>query len=254
MRSREIAWLLCALALAAGLVTVHGQDSSPPAGVTPTAVEIERAMEQIRADPDVSGTRTIRTLRWRETDSDWTMPGWLRWLANLFSFLGQSGRVLVLLAVAAGIVMLVVFLSRTLSSSIDSAQGGRLLTPTHVRDLDIRPESLPDDVGAAARALWDAGEHRSALALLYRGLLSRLAHAHRVPIRDSSTEGDCLALAAGHLEEARFAYASRLVRVWQRAVYGGLDPDAPVVYELCAGFSGALDPVPSPRGGREAAA
>ena len=70
------------------------------------------------------------------------------------------------------------------------------VAPTHVRDLDIRPESLPDDIGAAARALWDRGEHRAALALLYRGLLSRLAHVHRLPIRDSSTEGDCLALAA----------------------------------------------------------
>ena len=55
------------------------------------------------------------------------------------------------------------------------------------------------DIGAAARVLWDRGDHRAALALLYRGMLSRLAHVHRIPIRDSSTEGDCLALAASHL-------------------------------------------------------
>ena len=54
-------------------------------------------------------------------------------------------------------------------------------------------------------ALWDRGDHRAALALLYRGLLSRLVHVHRVPIRDSSTEGDCLALAARCLTPRRQA-------------------------------------------------
>src|SRR6185295_7845985 len=93
--------------------------------------------------------------------------------------------------------------------------------PTHVRDLDIRPETLPPDIGAAARALWDAGDRRAALALLYRGLLSRLIHVHRLPIRDSSTEGDCLELAARHLTDTRRQYAAALIRAWQRFVYGG---------------------------------
>src|SRR4029079_6929748 len=75
------------------------------------------------------------------------------------------------------------------------------VAPTHVRDLDIRPESPTDDIGAAARQLWDRGEQRAALALLYRGMLSRLAHVHRVPIRDSSTEGDCVELASAQLPE-----------------------------------------------------
>jgi len=119
----------------------------------------------------------------------------------------------------------------------------RFVAPTHVRDLDIRPESLPRDIGIAARALWDRGEHRAALALLYRGMLSRLAHVHRVPIRDSSTEGDCLALAASHLTQEGREYASRLVRVWQRFVYAGQDTQPATVYVLCDDFASALDPV-----------
>ena len=116
-----------------------------------------------------------------------------------------------------------------------------MTAPTHVRDLDIRPESLPADVGAAARRLWDQGAHRAALALLYRGVLSRLAHVHRVPIRDSTTEGDCMALAAQHVTAARHAYVVQLVTVWQRAVYGGRPAEQDDVYELCQAFSGALD-------------
>ena len=53
---------------------------------------------------------------------------------------------------------------------------------SHVRDLDVRPESLPDDVGAAAWALWQAGKVPAALSLLYRGALSRLIHRFEVPI------------------------------------------------------------------------
>jgi len=89
--------------------------------------------------------------------------------------------------------------------------------------------------------LWDRGDTRAALALLYRGLLSRLAHVYEVPIRDSSTEGDCLLLAGRVLEARRAEYATRLVRTWQRAIYGGLSIDAAVVYELCDSFDQHLD-------------
>src|SRR5690606_9992514 len=114
------------------------------------------------------------------------------------------------------------------------------VAPTHVRDLDIRPESLPDDIGAAAWSLWEHGEHRSALSLLYRGLLSRLVHAHALPIRDSSTEGDCLALAERYLASDRHDYVSQLIRTWQRAVYGGENPQAPDIRRLCDDFAQAL--------------
>jgi hypothetical protein len=117
----------------------------------------------------------------------------------------------------------------------------RFVAPTHVQDLDIRPESLPPDIGAAARDLWDRGEQRAALALLYRGMLSRLAHVHEVPIRDSSTEGDCLALAARTLDASRVAYATQLVRTWQRAIYGGLTIETAEVWDLCAEFAAHLD-------------
>ena len=79
-------------------------------------------------------------------------------------------------------------------------------------------------------------------ALLYRGLLSRLVHVHLVPIRDSSTEGDCLSLASRHLkDEERKTYVASLVRLWQRAVYGGEQVPTESVLALCDGFARALD-------------
>jgi hypothetical protein len=110
-----------------------------------------------------------------------------------------------------------------------------------VQDLDIRPESLPDNIGAAARTLWDSGEHRAALSLLYRGVLSRLVHVHNIPIRDSSTEGDCLRLTATRLREEQRNYVALLIQIWQHAVYGGQQPETASLHTLCDGFAPALD-------------
>ncbi|HET9474001.1 MAG TPA: DUF4129 domain-containing protein, partial [Steroidobacteraceae bacterium] len=169
------------------------------------------------------------------------IPGWLESIFNFFGWLLQTSRMLFWLLIAAFVVALIVLLVRLFATRGPEGRAARFIAPTHVQDLDIRPESLPDDIGATARQLWDRGEHRAALALLYRGLLSRLAHVYEIPIRDSSTEGDCLALAGRVLESRRTDYATRLVRTWQRAIYGGLGVDDAVVHELCAGFDAHLE-------------
>jgi hypothetical protein len=213
-------------------------ESSGPPG----REEIARALDLVKADPNLATERTITTLQWRNSSEKKTSksPAWMAWIAGLFGWIGQSARVLVWCAVAVLAGMLVVFLVRLARGQRTAAREAPFVAPTHVRDLDIRPETLPADIGAAARALWDRGAHRAALSLLYRGLLSRLVHVHRIPIRDSSTEGDCLALAARHLAPAKHEYASRLVHVWQRAVYAQEEIQASAVHPLCDGFTGAL--------------
>ncbi len=205
---------------------------------------IAGALEVLRADPQLSAEKTIKTLRWRAArePARTTKIGWFTWVAGFFAWLGQSGRYLVWVTAA----MLAVLAARYVLQTATRARSAReddepLVMPTHVRDLDIRPASLPPDIGATARALWDDGQHRAALALLYRGLLSRLAHVHSVQIQDSTTEGDCLALAAAHLSRPRHDYASRLVGVWQHAVYGHEEVSAEAVHDLCEGFATALD-------------
>ena len=230
-------------ALSVGAAAVQ-QESAPPKGPRPGPAEIARALETVKADPNLATARTMKALRWKRASSaePWSPPGWLKWIAGLFRWLDQSARLLVWGAAVALAVLLVVYIVRMVRRHGVPRREERFVAPTHVRDLDIRPESLPDNIGIAARVLWDRGEHRAALALLYRGMLSRLAHVHRVPIRDSSTEGDCLALAASHLTQEGREYASRLVRVWQRFVYAGQDTLPATVYVLCDDFASALDP------------
>jgi hypothetical protein len=210
----------------------------------PGDVEIAHALETVKADPNLGRDRTIKTLRWRNSTPSTrsAMPAWLLWIAGFIRWVEQSARMLVWCAAVALAGVLVMYLVRMVRARRVLGGHDAFVPPTHVRDLDIRPEALPQDIGAAARELWDRGEHRASLALLYRGLLSRLAHVHRIPIRDSSTEGDCLALSASHLARGKHEYAARLVSVWQRAVYGREDVQPAIVYVLCDDFASALDP------------
>ena len=206
--------------------------------------EIARAMEVVATDPQIAPERTFKSLKWRGSPQSGrsTMPAWMLWIAGLFDWVGQSTRYLVWAAAGILAVLLVRYVAGIAGRHISSSAADEpIVAPTHVRDLDIRPESLPADIGQAARLLWDDGQHRAALALLYRGLLSRLAHVHGIPIRDSTTEGDCLRLGDTHLGGDRRDYAARLIRIWQRAVYGREAIGTAVVYELCDRFAAALN-------------
>jgi hypothetical protein len=211
----------------------------------PNRAEVTRAIKSVEADPNLAAERTIRTLRWvRKSDP---VPedthSSLEWLVQLMGWFAQSARVVVWVAVALLAGLLVIFVVRLIQERSPAAKLSRKATPTHVQDLDIRPESLPDNIGTAARSLWDSGDHRGALSLLYRGLLSRLVHVHNIPIRDSSTEGDTLQLTAARLGEDKRNYVTRLIRIWQHAVYGGQQPETGSLYVLCDEFAPALDAV-----------
>ena len=219
-----------------------------------TDKEVAHAVEVIKKDPHLVGEKTVRTLDFdfhlepsekKEPREPSNWPSWLGWLGNFFAWIGQASQMLMWLVIATLVALLAWFIVKLIAAQQFTPGSKGFVPPTHVQDLDIRPESLPEDIGAAARALWDRGEQRAALALLYRGLLSRLAHVYEVPIRDSSTEGDCLALATRKLDASRIDFVTRLIRTWQRAIYGGLSIDTAVVHEFCAGFDLNLDKAPA---------
>lgn len=208
----------------------------------PDEAQITRAINAVKADPNLATDRTVRTLKWADQSRPQpdSAPTSLGWLIQFIEWFAQSARILVWVAVALLTGMLAIYLVR-LTRSRRPLKVNRAAAPTHVQDLDIRPESLPDNIGAAARTLWDSGEHRAALSLLYRGVLSRLVHVHNLPIRDSSTEGDCLRLTTARLREEQRNYVAQLIQIWQHAVYGGQQPEAASLYTLCDGFAPALD-------------
>lgn len=232
---------------AAEPVAAQAGEDQPATGPATTLrlEDIDRALETLEADPNLGTERKTRVLRWiadEEPKRQRERPGWARWLAQMFSWVAGSARLLVWIACGVLAAMVAVLLVRLVREQRRDRVPGAAVAPTHVQDLDIRPESLPDDIGAAARQLWDAGNARPALALLYRGLLSKLAHDHRAPVRESTTEGDCMALARRFLPEHAGTFAARLVNTWSSAVYGGLMPGTAEVHALCDGFAAALQP------------
>jgi Domain of unknown function (DUF4129) len=241
-------WSLAAAALllivsAPALVAASpARPVSSPTGA-PNEKEIASALRTVKADPNLAPERTIRGLRWARgsESSDRSPPSVLQWLLQLMAWIAQSARVLVWTAAILLVALLGLYLLSLVRARNPSSKPALTVAPTHVQDLDIRPESLPDDIGAAARSLWDGREHRAALSLLYRGLLSRLVHVHNVPIRDSSTEGDCLQLTAARLQDEKRGYVARLIQIWQHAVYGGQQPETGAIHTLCDEFAPALD-------------
>lgn len=245
--SRVAAWLGYAWLLAAAIPSAPAQEAStlPVAqAARPSSPQITRALEQLRQDPNLGTERKARTLKWKSSDSKpkaLEVPGWLQWLQGLFTWIAGSARLVVWVLAGVLAAFVAIYIIRLVRARTPSATRDDFKAPSHVQDMDIRPESLPDDIGATALALWESGEQRRALALLYRGLLSRLVHVHRVPVRDSTTEGECMVLARRHLPAASASFTTGLVSIWQLAVYGEQTPATEQVRALCAGFSAALN-------------
>ncbi|CAN7692779.1 DUF4129 domain-containing protein [Pseudoduganella sp. LjRoot289] len=134
----------------------------------------------------------------------------------------------------------------------------RVTPATEIAGLDIRAESLPADVPAAVRALWDRDERRNALALLYRATLSRLVTLDGLQLAQGATEGDCLRMArqAG-LPQARDKAVDTVTTLWLNGAYGGRWPDSAAVHAACDAWRAqfeappgrALEPQPAGQAG-----
>jgi len=223
--------------------------TAPSAGASsaadPRAVRIETAVDKLRHDPLLSGKHKTHTLRWKDREPDKKPDpadaSLLAWLAALARFVNDTSRFLLWGVVAVLVALLLVSARHLIQLRGFRRRAKAASAVSHVRDLDVRPESLPDDVGAAAWALWQAGQVPAALSLLYRGALSRLIHKFLVPITSSATEGECLDLARGRLEPGALRYVTQVVRAWEASIYGGRTLSTAMGETLCSGFAQRLD-------------
>ncbi len=220
-----------------------------PAASAPPAVTVEQVKGIVAELQGATGPtgHTERRLRWIPGEAaSRPKPGNApSWLIDLARWLSRGGRGLVWVLGAVAVALLLVFAWRWARVRADAERERSALRPSHVGDLDIRPESLPDDIGAAALALLARGEHRAALSLLYRGALSRLVHVHAVEIGAASTEGECLQQAQHAMPARVAAFFERLVRTWQAEVYAGRPADAAGIRALCEPFDAHFGAAPA---------
>ncbi|WP_030140829.1 DUF4129 domain-containing protein [Pseudomonas fluorescens] len=181
-----------------------------------------------------------------ETDE---APGWLKsmfnWGAKRFETIAALIQVLLWAALVGAVAWLAWRYRERLNALVNRrpAKGQVMERPTPARmfGLDIREESLPDDVASSAEQLWSSAP-REALGLLYRALLSRLHHGFGIPLKPSDTEGQVLHRVEQLQQEQLLAFSKNLTLHWQNIAYGHRPPPAHLQQELCDGWRGLFGP------------
>jgi hypothetical protein len=195
-------------------------------------------VEAVLADP-VFG-REVPDSEWRyrgnsEKRDGGERPAWVAWLERAAEWLAAWLRLLVygLLAVAAGVALFLLYRYRV---SLAAAAARRGAAPQTLFGLDLRPDSLPADIVAAARAELAAGRGVAALSLLYRGALVALIHREGVEFRAGDTAADCEGRVQGRIAAPAFAFFGDLLAAWRAAAYGHFPPEAARLERLCQGW------------------
>jgi hypothetical protein len=226
---------------------VRAADSKPAPSTTPAALvgaqsrpadpRFQRAVERAYTDPLLARTEEVTHWQLRHDferkPGEQEIPGWLKAVGAALAWIG--GHILWLLA-----GLLLAFLLWRLPRWLPWVQG-RLRTPAElppiVAETLATPAPLPADVASAASALWQAGQRREALALVYRASVLRLSARLDLPFPPGATEADCLRRSR-RLEDAdaRASFQAVLL-AWQRAAYAHQFPDRGAFDALLAEWS-----------------
>lgn len=198
------------------------------------ADEAAEAIERVLAHEDfVIHQETTRVPKW--DGWDWDFGGSVGGLGNLVEFLGWA-----LLIATVGTLLAALGWLIYRYRHVFQGRGGVRVPPGRagaavVMGMDVRPESLPEDVPAVALRWWREGRRAEALALLYRASISWMIAKGGIAIAESDTESDCLR----RVEGARLAeggYFSKLTDWRIRLSYAREEPGDDVMEELCGAW------------------
>ncbi len=214
----------------------------------PLATPARAAIEQVMKQPEFGFYHEVEHWRARtqpKPDDSARRPSWLEKFGKVLALIAQN---LSWLALGALVLVLIAAIARRMRD-LGGAAPGEELPPALLFGLKIAPESLPDDIGAAALALLDQGKVREALSLIYRGALSVLVHDHGLRVPPGDTEGEVIAKAACLLLPPGAAYLRALVAQWVAVAYAARVPDGAEVRALALAYAehfGRRRPAPQP--------
>lgn len=232
--------------LLVGAVCLSTLLAPAPAHAAQTSAERREAAAQyaqtvipeVLKAPEFGHADTHKRLRLRDQEQPKPDASAFSWLKPLFKFLASFGHLLaeaartiawvLLFLLGAGLIWLLLRHLVRLKATRRAP-----VLPTTLAGMDIRPDSLPADIGSAVQGLIAAGRLREALALLYRASLSRLAHRERIPFERGDTEGDCL-LRVTRAQSPSRAYFAQLTRAWQNVAYARRELAAAEAELLCS--------------------
>ena len=202
----SLAWLPAPSAYAEPAAAASAGDAELPpeqARLLRQKLNSEQAGKQIRAIVDgapFKNSETVTGWRFGDKTEKGQPQGGRRAAQGILRGPGQLGAVrhaaqvieVLLWALLFSAVFLLVWRYREwlrlFVGNLGLPQRARREAPTVMFGLDLSPESLPDDIAGNAERLWNE-KPREALGLLYRGLLSRLLHDYRLPLKGSPYRG-----------------------------------------------------------------
>lgn len=211
-------------------------------------------IDDVLAGKDFGNTKTVKSWRFIDTDDDEVLEDkFPEWLIKIFEWLEKRGdksskkdsfgdfnlasilEFLLWGVVIGGLVFVLIRYREhifTIVTSFNNKPRTEVL-PTSMFGLDIKEESLPDDIVGTARDLWLEGEQRLAIATLLRASLINLLNKHQCRFYDSDTEAECCARIDKQAPQPLSHYMRSLVSAWQQIAYAHRIPSKRNFELLC---------------------
>jgi hypothetical protein len=240
MISKVATWLLC---VTIGLyLTLATATTAYAASTAPTGAEAKARTESILQTEEFNRKKTIEYYKYiqeekAEQQRNNSENPFFKLLRKISVFIATVFKSVLLILLFIVVIWLAINHQRWLNWIRGIRPAPLFIPPKQLFGLDIRPESLPDNIGAYALNLLQQGKLREALSILYRGALSRLATRDAVQLKESFTEGDCLREVKRLVNRNKSDYFANLTHAWQTVAYANRSPDTTLAIKLCSEFA-----------------
>jgi hypothetical protein len=167
------------------------------------------------------------------------LPPWLRTIVNLIA---GSIEVFLTVLVVSLLLLLIYHYRQWLSELISpvNSTSPKIEPAQSVFGLDISQQNILDQPAQKAQLLWQKGQQRQSLSLLYRASLLTLINNQHLTLYDGFTEGECVAQVKQSANLTTANYFARLTQNWQRLAYASIVPQESLMQQLFDEFDSAF--------------
>ncbi|MFC1664495.1 DUF4129 domain-containing protein [Pseudomonadota bacterium] len=213
-----------------------------------TPVTVKKDIEEILSSNDFHNLEKVRKLKSKD-GSEFNLFEWLKsifkgenrksdtssisWVQSIGRMLAHLFEVLLWVIPIIIIIYLVLYFKDKNLYFRFYKKEDDYNPPISLFGLDMRDESLPDNVLGEVDRLWRLKKHRQSLSLLYRASLVRMMRTHQVEFAQGDTEGECLQKVRSAVAQDLATYFKKMTGAWITLAYGHQSPSSEMFDDLC---------------------